>query len=194
MTFSGTHMLTVRTGSYGPATSCILFRNLLVWLDSFDQKWNSHYDRNGLAGQFWQMKSLRTSRMFAFRLCPRKSVKAQFIYLSYILSFEIALKLGLLPDGITFIKKNNKRTWSQVRWNMKDFLRKYFPRHLMVYISHAMTMKVHWYTVLISFLSSGNKDSGALFIFIVDRPSSTQSSRVSRSATRQSRGLQERLS
>ena len=38
MTFSGTHMLTVRTGSYAPATSCILFRNLLVWLDSFDQK------------------------------------------------------------------------------------------------------------------------------------------------------------
>ena len=28
-----------------------------MWLDSFDQKWNSHYDGNGVAGQFWQMES-----------------------------------------------------------------------------------------------------------------------------------------
>ena len=34
--------------------SCILFRIWLIWLDSFHEKWNSNYDGNGLAGQFWQ--------------------------------------------------------------------------------------------------------------------------------------------
>ena len=37
--------------------SCILFRILLVWLDTFDLKWNSHFDGNGLAPQSWQMES-----------------------------------------------------------------------------------------------------------------------------------------
>lgn len=37
--------------------SCMLFRFWLIWLDSFDQKWNSHYDRIGLASQCWQMES-----------------------------------------------------------------------------------------------------------------------------------------
>ena len=37
--------------------SCVLFRIWLIWLDSFDKKWNSHYEGNGLPGQFWQMES-----------------------------------------------------------------------------------------------------------------------------------------
>ena len=37
--------------------SCILFRIWLIWLDSFDKKWNSPYEGNGLPGQFWQMES-----------------------------------------------------------------------------------------------------------------------------------------
>ena len=37
--------------------SCTLFRFWLIWLDNFDQNWNSHYDRNDLAGHFWQMES-----------------------------------------------------------------------------------------------------------------------------------------
>ena len=40
-----------------PSPLRILFRIWLIWLDSFDWKWNSHYDGNGLAGQFWQMES-----------------------------------------------------------------------------------------------------------------------------------------
>ena len=39
-------------------------------------------------------------------------LKAQFKYLSYILSLTVALKLGLLPAGILFTKKNNKKAWS----------------------------------------------------------------------------------
>ena len=38
-------------------TSCILFRIWLIWLDSFDKKWNSLYEGKGLPGQFWQMES-----------------------------------------------------------------------------------------------------------------------------------------
>ena len=37
--------------------SYILFRIWLIWLDSFDSKWNSYYNGNGLAGQFRQMES-----------------------------------------------------------------------------------------------------------------------------------------
>ena len=29
--------------------SCILLRIWLIWLDSFDKKWNFQYDENGLA-------------------------------------------------------------------------------------------------------------------------------------------------
>ena len=35
----------------------MLFRIWLIWRDIFYKKWNSHYDENGLAGQFWQMGS-----------------------------------------------------------------------------------------------------------------------------------------
>ena len=35
---------------------CILFRIWLIWLDSFDEKWNFHYDGNGLAGQLLQVE------------------------------------------------------------------------------------------------------------------------------------------
>ena len=31
--------------------SCILLRIWLIWLDSFDKKWNFHYDENGLASR-----------------------------------------------------------------------------------------------------------------------------------------------
>ena len=34
----------------------MLFRILLIWLDSFDLKWNSHYDGDDLTSQFWQME------------------------------------------------------------------------------------------------------------------------------------------
>ena len=44
--------------------SCILFSIWLVWLDSFDSKWNSHYNRNDLARQFWQMESARKTKYF----------------------------------------------------------------------------------------------------------------------------------
>ena len=40
-----------------PSPSCELFRIWLIWLDSFDYKWNSHHDWKGLASQFWQMES-----------------------------------------------------------------------------------------------------------------------------------------
>ena len=33
------------------------FRISLIWLDSFDSKWNSHYDRNSLVSNFWQKES-----------------------------------------------------------------------------------------------------------------------------------------
>ena len=29
----------------------------LIWLESFNKKWISQYNRNGLANQIWQMKS-----------------------------------------------------------------------------------------------------------------------------------------
>ena len=32
----------------------------LIWLDSLDKKWNSQYDGNDLAAQFWQMESALT--------------------------------------------------------------------------------------------------------------------------------------
>ena len=41
-----------------PSPWCILFTIWLIWLDSFDLKWNSQYDRDGLASQFWQMESI----------------------------------------------------------------------------------------------------------------------------------------
>ena len=39
-----------------PSLSCIVFRIWLIWLDSFDQNWNSRYYEKGLADQFWQME------------------------------------------------------------------------------------------------------------------------------------------
>lgn len=40
------------------------FRIWLIWLNSFDKKWNSDYDRNGPACQFRQMKiALRSRKM-----------------------------------------------------------------------------------------------------------------------------------
>ena len=74
--------------------TCILFRNLLVWLDSFDQKWNSLYDRNGLERQFWQMKSaLRLRGCLLSDYAHASPVKAQFKYLSYSL-FRGRVKIG----------------------------------------------------------------------------------------------------
>ena len=52
-----------------PSPSCILFRIWLMWLDTFYQKWNSNYNGNGLAGQFWQMKGAfcrRARKMFKY--------------------------------------------------------------------------------------------------------------------------------
>ena len=46
-----------------PSPSCILFRIWLIWLDSYDSKWNSHYDGNVLACQFWQMESALTPNL-----------------------------------------------------------------------------------------------------------------------------------
>ena len=40
-----------------PSPSCLLLRIWLIWLDRCDERWNSHHNRNGLAGQFWQMES-----------------------------------------------------------------------------------------------------------------------------------------
>ena len=51
-----------------PSPSCILFRIWLIWLDSFDQEWNSHYDGNGLARQFWQMESALKLAVFGMKL------------------------------------------------------------------------------------------------------------------------------
>ena len=39
-----------------PSPSCIPFKIWLIWLKSYN-KWISHHDGNGLAGQFWQMES-----------------------------------------------------------------------------------------------------------------------------------------
>ena len=38
--------------------SCMLLWIWLIWPDSFDWKWNSQYDGNGLAAKFWQMESV----------------------------------------------------------------------------------------------------------------------------------------
>ena len=44
-----------------PSLSCVVFRIWLIWLDSFDQKWNSRYYEKGLAGQFWKKESAPSS-------------------------------------------------------------------------------------------------------------------------------------
>ena len=40
-----------------PPSPWTLFKIWLIWLDSLDQKWISHHEGRGLAGQFWQMES-----------------------------------------------------------------------------------------------------------------------------------------
>ena len=52
-----------------PSLSCLLFRIWLIRLDSFDERWNSHYDWNGLGGQFWQMESALTATY-----CPQLDI------------------------------------------------------------------------------------------------------------------------
>ena len=40
-----------------PSPLSIMCRIRLLWMVNVDSKWNSHYDGNGLASQFWQMES-----------------------------------------------------------------------------------------------------------------------------------------
>ena len=61
-----------------PSPLCIIFRIWLIWMVSFNQKWNSYYDGNGLAGQFWQMESaLSQSNLFKYN----KQVKNNYFHL-----------------------------------------------------------------------------------------------------------------
>ena len=43
-----------------PSPSCIPFRIWLIWLES-------HYDANGLAGQFWQMESALSAKLLIWK-------------------------------------------------------------------------------------------------------------------------------
>ena len=53
-----------------PSPLCVKFRIWRIWMVSFDWKWNSHYDGNGLAGQFWQMESALGSHQGRLMIQP----------------------------------------------------------------------------------------------------------------------------
>ena len=59
-----------------PSPWCILFTIWLIWLDSFDLKWNSQYDRDGLAGQFWQWKASLVFRVKKGTIMPWRRPEA----------------------------------------------------------------------------------------------------------------------
>ena len=62
---------------------CILLRIWVIWLDSFDYKRNYHYNKNGMAGQFWQMESVLRSQVSRYIQLVGRKWKASKFFMSY---------------------------------------------------------------------------------------------------------------